>query len=60
MSASSAINLDRANDRDRQTSEGRAMTRNHQHGQSVFRSILPEDIEWKPFRRLRLPLVSQS
>ena len=25
------------------------MTRNHQPGQSVFRSILPEDIEWKPF-----------
>jgi hypothetical protein len=25
------------------------MTRNHQPDQSVFRSILPEDIEWKPF-----------
>ena len=25
------------------------MNRNHQPGQSVFRSILPEEIEWKPF-----------
>lgn len=25
------------------------MVRNHQPGQAVFRSILPEDIEWKPF-----------
>jgi quercetin dioxygenase-like cupin family protein len=25
------------------------VTRNHQPGQSAFRSILPEDIEWKPF-----------
>jgi quercetin dioxygenase-like cupin family protein len=25
------------------------MARNHQPGQSVFRSILPEDIDWKPF-----------
>jgi len=25
------------------------MSRNHQPGQSAFRSILPEDIEWKPF-----------
>ena len=25
------------------------MIRNHQPGQSVFRSILPEEIEWKPF-----------
>jgi hypothetical protein len=23
--------------------------RRHQPGQSVFRSVLPEDIEWKPF-----------
>jgi quercetin dioxygenase-like cupin family protein len=28
---------------------GIAMTRSHQPGQSDFRSILPEDIEWKPF-----------
>ena len=26
------------------------MTRAHQPGQSVFRFILPEDVEWKPFR----------
>jgi quercetin dioxygenase-like cupin family protein len=35
-----------------QTSErqkGTAMTHKHQPGQSVFRSILSEDIEWKPF-----------
>jgi quercetin dioxygenase-like cupin family protein len=25
------------------------MVRPHQPGESVFRSILPEDIEWKPF-----------
>ena len=25
------------------------MVRTHQPGQTVFRSILPEDIEWKPF-----------
>ena len=25
------------------------MTRNHEPGESVFRSIVPEDIEWKPF-----------
>ncbi len=25
------------------------MSRAHQPGQSVFRSILPEDIDWKPF-----------
>jgi quercetin dioxygenase-like cupin family protein len=25
------------------------MTRTHQPGESVFRSILPEDVEWKPF-----------
>ncbi len=25
------------------------MTRPHQPGQSLFRSILPEDIDWKPF-----------
>jgi hypothetical protein len=25
------------------------MTRPHQPGQSVFRSVLPEDIDWKPF-----------
>jgi quercetin dioxygenase-like cupin family protein len=34
---------------DRQTSERRVMTRHHQPGQSLFRSILPEDIDWKPF-----------
>jgi hypothetical protein len=25
------------------------MVRPHQPGESTFRSILPEDIEWKPF-----------
>jgi quercetin dioxygenase-like cupin family protein len=25
------------------------VTRNHQPGQSDFKAILPEDIEWKPF-----------
>ena len=25
------------------------MVRSHQPGQAVFRSILPEDIDWKPF-----------
>ena len=25
------------------------MVRTHQSGQTVFRSILPEDIDWKPF-----------
>lgn len=25
------------------------MVRNHQPGESLFKSILPEDIEWKPF-----------
>jgi hypothetical protein len=25
------------------------MTRPHQPGQAVFRSILPEDIDWQPF-----------
>jgi hypothetical protein len=25
------------------------MVRDHQPGQAVFRSILPEDIDWKPF-----------
>ncbi|HYV90124.1 MAG TPA: cupin domain-containing protein, partial [Candidatus Polarisedimenticolia bacterium] len=25
------------------------MTRRHQPGEAKFRSILPEDIEWKPF-----------
>jgi hypothetical protein len=25
------------------------MPRPHQPGQAVFRSILPEDIDWKPF-----------
>jgi hypothetical protein len=26
-----------------------AMVRTHQPGQAVFRSVLPEDIDWKPF-----------
>jgi hypothetical protein len=26
-----------------------AMVRDHQPGEAVFRSILPEDIDWKPF-----------
>jgi hypothetical protein len=25
------------------------MVRTHQLGEAVFRSILPEDIDWKPF-----------
>jgi hypothetical protein len=25
------------------------MARTHQPGQSVFKSILPEEIDWKPF-----------
>ena len=25
------------------------MARTHQPGEAVFRSILPEDIDWKPF-----------
>jgi hypothetical protein len=25
------------------------MARTHEPGQAVFRSILPEDIDWKPF-----------
>ena len=25
------------------------MARTHQPGEAVFRSVLPEDIEWKPF-----------
>ena len=25
------------------------MVRTHQPGEAVFRSILPEDIDWKPF-----------
>ena len=26
-----------------------AMVRTHQPGQAIFRSVLPEDIDWKPF-----------
>jgi hypothetical protein len=26
-----------------------AMVRTHQPGEAAFRSILPEDIDWKPF-----------
>ena len=26
------------------------MTESHQPGEAVFRSILPEDIDWKPFQ----------
>jgi hypothetical protein len=29
------------------------MVRTHQPGEAVFRSILPEDIDWKPFAALR-------
>ena len=25
------------------------MVRNHQPGEAVFKSILPEDVDWKPF-----------
>jgi hypothetical protein len=28
------------------------MARTHQPGEAVFRSVLPEDIEWKPFPAL--------
>ena len=42
-------------------SEQGAVTRPHYPGQSVFRSVLPEDIEWKPFAAfppsVRLALV---
>jgi|KBSMisStandDraft_5_1062788.scaffolds.fasta_scaffold779399_2 hypothetical protein len=38
-----------------------AVVRTHQPGQSVFRSVLPEDIEWKPFpalpREARLAVI---
>src|SRR5579885_2776742 len=27
----------------------RGMARTHQDGEAVFKSILPEDVEWKPF-----------
>ena len=27
------------------------MVQAHQPGEAVFRSILPEEIDWKPFRR---------
>ena len=30
------------------------MVRTHQPGEAVFRSILPEDIDWKPFAAFRL------
>ena len=36
------------------------MTGPYQPGQSVFRSILPEDIDWKPFRPFRLRCVLPS
>ncbi len=36
------------------------MARTHQPGEAVFRAILPEDIDWKPFRRFRLRSVSAS
>ena len=36
------------------------MARTHQPGQSVFRSVLPEDIEWKPFPAFRPRFVSPS
>jgi hypothetical protein len=35
----------RAKSKDRST----AMSQAHQPGEAVFRSILPEEIEWKPF-----------
>jgi len=39
------------------------MVRSHQPGQAVFRSVLPGDIDWKPFpafpRSVRLAVVGQ-
>ncbi len=39
------------------------MVRTHQPGQAVFRSVLPEDIDWKPFpafpSSVRLGVVGQ-
>ena len=29
------------------------MIRTHQPGQAAFRSVLPEDIDWKPFPAFR-------
>ena len=37
-----------ASDQQVQTRET-AMVRTHQPGQAIFRSVLPEDIDWKPF-----------
>jgi hypothetical protein len=37
-----------------------AMARTHQPGESAFKSILPEDIEWTPFPPFRLRSVSPS
>jgi hypothetical protein len=40
------------------------MVRTHQPGQAIFRSVLPEDIEWKPFAAfppsVRLAVLSVS
>src|SRR4029453_876349 len=40
---------------------GELMVRTHQPGQAAFRSILPEDIDWKPFPAFppsaRLPIL---
>jgi len=32
------------------------MSAHHQPGQDVFRSVLPEDIDWKPFPALPPPV----
>jgi hypothetical protein len=36
------------------------MVQDHQRGQAVFRSILPEDMEWKPFPAFPLRSTSPS
>ena len=33
------------------------MVRTHQPGEAVFRSILPEDVDWKPFAAVRLAVL---
>jgi hypothetical protein len=36
------------------------MVRTHQPGQAVFRSVLPEEIDWQPFPAFRLRSASPS
>jgi hypothetical protein len=44
----------------RERPKGTAMTRDHQPGQSVFASILTEDIAWKPFQASPTVLLSSA